>query len=214
MSRRPAPTRGLVRLARAGIFGGSSLLLATGAHLLGGGSLPGAGVLLVAAVLLALLVAVLTARRCRFGVVVGVLAVQQLGLHELFGLAAAARTCALPVTGSHALHVVGASGVEPSASCATGAGMAMAMTAGGTPAWVMGAAHVVAVLATAWLLARGEAWLWRAVDRVVSAAGLAGSHPLSSTSRDRELVGRVAATCRSAVRSAAAPRGPPLASAR
>lgn len=74
----------------------------------------------------------------------------------------------------------------------------------------MTAAHVVAVLVTAWVLARGEAWLWRTVARVSAAAGLAVGHPMLSGPRRRRPVGPVVTTCRTAVRSAAAPRGPPV----
>ena len=63
----------------------------------------------------------------------------------------------------------------------------------------MTAAHVVAVLVTAWVLARGEAWLWRTVARVAAAAGLAVGHPSLPGS-----------TCASAGRPARhRPAGPP-----
>jgi hypothetical protein len=207
-----APTAGRVRVARASVLGGTSLLLATGAHVLGGGSLPGVGVLLVAGMLLGLLAAVLTARRVRLPALLALLGVQQLALHELFGLAAAAPACtptasAYAAHGGHAAHLAG--GADPLVSSCVGAAAGMA-TMSGAPAWVMTAAHVVAVLVTAWVLARGEAWLWRTVARVAAAAGLAVGRPALSSPRRRQPVGRVVTTCRNAVRSAAAPRGPPL----
>ncbi|WP_204912662.1 hypothetical protein [Microlunatus spumicola] len=210
----PVPTGGRVRVVRAAVLGGTSLMLATGAHVLGGGSLPGPGVLLVASVLLGLLAALLTARRLRLPLLVGLLGAEQLALHELFRLAGVARACApgaLPPStyathGTHAAHAAHAAVGSTVPTCAAG-DMVMAS---GAPAWVMTALHVVAVLATAWLLARGEAWLWRTVQRVVIAAGLALGHPAPRGSGDGQPVGRVPAVCRAALRSAAAPRGPPL----
>ena len=204
------PTTGRVRVARAGVLGGTSLVLATGAHVLGGGSLPGVGVLLVAGMLLGLLAAVLTARRVRLPALLALLGVQQLALHELFGLAAAAPTCTSTAStyaarGGHAAHLIG--GADPLVSACAGAAGAMAMP--GAPAWVMPAAHVAALLVTAWVLACGEAWLWRTVARVAAAAGLAVGHPsLPAPQRGRPVAPPV--ECRTAVWSAAAPRGPPL----
>lgn len=214
----PVPSTGRVRVARAGVLGGTSLLLATGAHVLGGGSLPGVGVLVVAGVLLGLLAAVLTARRVRLPALLALLGVQQLALHELFGLAAVAPMCTPTASapggqtafgghGGHGAHLV--VGVDPLASSCAAATGGMA-TVPGAPAWAMTAAHVVAVLVTAWVLARGEAWLWRTVARVVAAAGLAVGRPSLPAPRRRQPVGRVVMTCRTAVWSAGAPRGPPL----
>lgn len=207
----PAPTIGRVRAARTGVLGGTSLFLATGAHVLGGGSLPDVGVLLVAGMLLGLLAAVLTARRVRLPALLALLGVQQLALHELFGLAAAAPACTPTASAyaGHAGHAGHLGGADPFMSgCATAAGGMAAMP--GTSAWAMTAAHVLAVLVTAWVLARGEAWLWRTVARVVAAAGLAVGKPSLPRSRGRRPVRRLVTTCRNAVWSAAAPRGPPL----
>ena len=74
-------TRGWARLARAGVLGGASLFLATAGHVLGGGTLPGAGLLALTAVGLGLLAVTLTARRLRFGVLLAALGVEQLLLH-------------------------------------------------------------------------------------------------------------------------------------
>jgi hypothetical protein len=205
----PVPSAGRWRVARAGVLGGLSLLLATGAHVLGGGPLPGVGVLLIAGLLLGLLAAVVTVRRCRFGLLVGLLGAQQLALHALFDAAGAARACTLGAPDmtpmAHAGHLQGLDQVV--ASCASGGGVPMTTS---VPGWVMWAAHLVAVLLTAWLLARGEAWLWRAVDRVAAAAGLAVGRRTPSALRDHELTGYVDARRRRPAYAAAAPRGPPL----
>ena len=47
---------------------------------------------------------------------------------------------------------------------------AMAMTDGGTTSWAMIVGHTAATVATAWLLGRGEAWLWRTAERAIRAA--------------------------------------------
>jgi hypothetical protein len=202
------PATGWWRAARVGVLGGLSLLLATGAHVLGGGSLPGAGVLLVAALVLGLLAAVVTVRRCRFALLAGLLGVQQLALHELFTVAGAARTCTLgasgPASAAHPGHVPGVARLIT--SCASEGGMQMTT---GVPGWVMWAAHLGAVLVTAWVLARGEAWLWRAVDRVAAAAGLAVHRPGSPLAREPGSTAYVGVHRRRLAYAAAAPRGPP-----
>lgn len=150
-------TGGWARLARAGVFGGASLFLATAGHVLGGGTLPGAGLLALTAVGLGLLAVTLTARRLRFGVLLAALGVEQLLLHLLFHASTTAMTCASVVMPGHAM--------TGTAVCGTGA----AATAG----WPMLLGHVLAVLATAWLLARGEQWLWSVADRIHRSTGTA-----------------------------------------
>lgn len=193
-----APARGAVRLARVGALGGGSLLLATLAHLVGGGELPAAWVLAVTGVLLGVVAVTLTARRCRFGLLLAALTVQQLLLHLLFDSASRVvpGCSALAMPTGHAAHGV----VQ---SC----GMTTAMHPG-VPGWTMWAGHLLATVLTAALLARGETWLWRAADRVVAAATAApGSRPatrLARTAPARPLA-------RPALRDsgAAGPRGPP-----
>lgn len=149
-------TGGWARLARAGVLGGASLFLATAGHVLGGGTLPGAGLLALTAVGLALVAVTLTARRLRFGVLLTALGVEQLLLHLLLHASTAASTCAAVSMPGHGM---GAAGTV----CGTGS----AGVAGGS----MLLGHALAVLATAWLLARGERWLWSAVDRIHRATG-------------------------------------------
>jgi hypothetical protein len=73
------------RAVRVAVLGATSLLLATSAHAVGGGDLPALGVLAVTAIVLGLVAVPLTARRCRTGVLLAVLGVQQTLLHLLFG---------------------------------------------------------------------------------------------------------------------------------
>lgn len=153
--RGPLALRGAVRASRAVLLGGSSLLLATAAHLAGGGTLPGTGVLTVAGFALGLLAVVLTRRRVRLPVLLAALVPQQLLLHLLFGTAAAVGGCG-PGQAHHA-----------------GSALTCMPAHGAVPmgySWPMVVVHVVATLATAWLLARGEAWCWRLVARVAHAA--------------------------------------------
>jgi hypothetical protein len=142
-------TGGWARLARAGVLGGASLFLATAGHVIGGGTLPGAGLLFLTAIGLALLSVTLTVRRLRFGVLLAALGLEQVLLHLLFHASTAAATCAAVAMPGHTMAAT---------VCGTG-------TATGT-SWPMMVGHAAAVLATAWLLARGERWLWGVTDRL------------------------------------------------
>jgi hypothetical protein len=150
-------TGGWARLARAGVFGGASLFLATAGHVVGGGTLPGAGLLALTAIGLALLSVTLTVRRLRFGVLLAALGLEQVLLHLLFHASTAAATCAAVAMPGHAM--------SSSAVCGTGTATATS--------WSMLWGHAAAVLATAWLLACGERWLWGVADRLRRYAGAA-----------------------------------------
>lgn len=145
-----ALTGGWARLARAGVLGGASLALAASGHVIGGGVLPGGGLLALLGIALALVAVSLTARRLRFGALVAMLAIEQIALHLVFHAATAAVSCAVVAMPGHAM--------EPATICASGT----VSVAG----WPMLLGHALALVATAWLLARGERWLWRVVDRV------------------------------------------------
>jgi hypothetical protein len=156
------------RAVRVAVLGATSLLLATSAHTVGGGDLPAPGLLAVTAVVLGLIAVPLTGRRCRTGVLLAILGVQQTLLHLLFSSAAAHPTCE-PSGLTAAAHQLGA-------ACGMHGAMAMSvqsttpMTDSGTTSWAMIMAHAVATVATAWLLGRGEAWLWRTAERAIRAA--------------------------------------------
>ncbi|MGI8458431.1 MAG: hypothetical protein ACR2LI_10010 [Propionibacteriaceae bacterium] len=74
-----APWQGFLRGVRVVVLGGVSMLLASGAHLPGGGQLSSAGVVVVSGFVLGLVAAVVTARRCRLPVLLLVLGVEQVG---------------------------------------------------------------------------------------------------------------------------------------
>lgn len=199
----PAPTTGAARVARATILGATSELLATAAHLTGGGRLPSAGVLTVVGILLALVAVTVTARRCRTGLLLVVLGVQQVALHLVFEAAASVGShCPLPETVMHhgaPLRLALARCPEP-----VMAGPAMHWPGG----WTMWVGHVAATVLTALLLARGETWLWQVADRVVASATAAPGRRRISGSRR---AGCSAAFSLVGSRSfaPAAPRGPP-----
>lgn len=184
------------RVARVGLLGGGSLALATAAHLSGGGSLPGPGVLLVAGFVLGLVALLLTRRRVRLPVVLAVLVPQQVLLHVLFDTAAAAVGGCTPVQAAHHAMTV--------LTCMPTHGMGPMGYA-----WPMFVGHAVATLGTAWLLARGEAWCWRLVDRAVRAAYVA---PVARPRRRRPRPATVAAVRLLLLRPhrPRVTRGPPL----
>jgi hypothetical protein len=158
-------SKGVGRALRVSLLGGGSLLLATAAHLSGGGTLPSPGVLAVAAFVLCLVALVLTRHRVRLPVLLAALVPQQVALHVLFDTAAAAvGGCTTAQAAHHAMTVL---------TCMPAHGM------GPTGyAWPMVVGHLVATLGTAWLLARGEAWCCALVERVADAAYVApGARP-------------------------------------
>ncbi|NUP73727.1 MAG: hypothetical protein HOQ07_03625, partial [Sinomonas sp.] len=153
----------------AAVVAGATVFLAAAAHTVGGGVLPDP--LILAAVLALVLapVVLLSRRKISGPSMLAVLSAGQLALHEAFG-ALSVTSGPVPVLapeGGH-VHVLGA--------------LSPAHAAGGThtesPA--MMAAHAVATLVTALLLARGEAALWallswlRPLVRVLAALRL---HP-------------------------------------
>jgi hypothetical protein len=195
---RAALTQGWVRLARAGIFGGSSLLLATAGHTVGGGALPGAGLLALTGVGSALVAVSLTARRVRFTALLAVLSVEQVLLHLVFHAATAAGGCADLAMPGHTMAASTVCGPAVSSS---------AVSTSAAYGWSMLLGHVVAVVITAWLLARGERWLWRAVDRVHAYASVRPSR------LRRALSASIAARAATRTRFTwlpASPRAPPV----
>jgi hypothetical protein len=188
------------RAVRVAVLGATSLLLATSAHTLGGGDLPAPGVLAVTAIVLGLLAVPLTGRRCRTGLLLAVLGVQQTLLHLVFSSAAAHPACE-PSGWAAAAHELGS---------ACGMHGAMPMTDAGTTSWSMIIAHALATAATAWLLGRGEAWLWRTAERVIRAAlGTLAGHVADD--RPRMIILERLSPWVTPAYAPSAPRGPPAA---
>ena len=188
------------RGVRVAALGATSLLLATSAHAVGGGDLPAPGVLAVTAIVLGLLAVPLTARRCRTGVLLAVLGVQQTLLHLFFSSAAAHPGCE-PSGLEAAGHQLGSACVMHGA---------MAMTDAGTTSWAMIVAHTAATVATAWLLGRGEAWLWRTAECAIRAALSTLTGRVSDDRPSLIIVGRTSPWVAPAY-AVSAPRGPPAA---
>lgn len=154
VTRQPAnPLAGGRRLARAASLGVAMYGLAAGAHVVAGGGLPGWPVTALLTALLGVLAVAFTARRRRLPALFAVLAVGQAALHVLFSLLETPAASCLPAGGSH--HAV-------TVTCAPGTASATMLM----PSLTMLLTHVAATLATAWVLARGEAWLWRTLRSV------------------------------------------------
>ena len=194
------PTAGPWRLARVAGLGIAAYGLAVGAHVGAGGGLPGwpASVMLTA--LLGVLGVAFTTRRRRLPALLGALTAAQVVLARHPLAAGRARVVVWPG---------GRRSPRRDSSCdpsvATTGSVAMAM-----PSLPMLLAHLAATAVTAWVLARGEAWLWRTLQGVlaVPVAVRIGATP------------RVWVLQREAARSTTrwirpdAPRGPPESAAR
>jgi hypothetical protein len=174
------------------------MLLATGAHLVGGGRSPSPGLLLVTTFLVGLTAVSVTARRVGLGTLLAVLGLEQLLLHELFDAAAMSAAGCTPVLGNHGAAMASCViGGHPSGSASTMSGASFTMLL----------AHLVATVATAWVLARGEQWLWALCDRAVRAATCSPNRRIRRPRAPRPVLEptlRVAGR-----RTPAAPRGPP-----
>ena len=163
-----SPVRGPLRVLRVGALGGTSLLLATGAHLAGGGRLPSVATLTVLASLLGMVAAVVTARRCRLPLLFVVLGLEQAALHYVLTASTAATTLGCVPAGHQHLGTATGGCLLPG-DAMTG----MASGPGATSAMLVG--HLLAVVATAWLLAGGEAWVWGLAERLIRSTVVAVS---------------------------------------
>lgn len=178
------PSRGGLRVLRAGAVAGSVLALAAGAHVVGGGDLPGPALLLAVVVVLGAVTLLLAGRRFSWPVLTGLLGGGQLVLHELLD-ACSAQTVAVVPQGHHQTWV-------PLAETASRAGS-------GTAAMTL--AHVAATAATTLLLLHGEHVLWslwtwlRPLVRVLRTllgpvAGPPARFPATTVPRPRSVVAR------------------------
>lgn len=154
-----------LRLLRSLIVTGVIVGLAAGGHLFGGGNLPAPMITVALAALVLVPVTWLTRRELSFTTLLGLLGAGQLVLHEAFTTLSVSAVCQAPVTAGSHLHA-GTSSLHclPSASAAASAAASAGMDAhpaSGVDPVAMLAGHVLAVLATAWFLRRGEASLWQ-----------------------------------------------------
>ncbi|MFK0010069.1 hypothetical protein ACIQTZ_23730 [Paenarthrobacter sp. NPDC090520] len=142
-------SRASFRLLRTGMISSLIIGLASGGHLAGGGVLPEPAILLGLCALTVLPVSILTTFRLSFHVLVGVLGAGQAWLHWAFHSLSAAASGG-PMPSGHAHH---ASGMAVDAVGVSGAVQA-------SSDGQMFAAHAVATVVTAVVLARGEQALW------------------------------------------------------
>lgn len=137
------------RFPRAVTFTAAMFALAAGAHVLAGGSLPGPAIFAGLVALVLAPVMILAKIRISAPVMAVLLGAGELVLHEAFN-ALSVSTSFTPVPGGH-LH--GASPVP-------GAAAALMPEHAAAPGALMLILHAAATLATALVLARGEAALW------------------------------------------------------
>ncbi|KQU70769.1 hypothetical protein [Phycicoccus sp. Root101] len=147
---------GALRLTRALGLAVAAYGLSLAAHLVGGGSAPspaGTGVLLFVTWWACVLV---THRRLGRVALVSVLALSQVLLHQAFLVAGTAGSC-VTVVHAHAGHLVDGASTVCSAAGMNGMGP---MSHQGPSGAAMVAAHVLAAVLLALVLARGEAAVW------------------------------------------------------
>lgn len=153
------------RFPRAAAFTAGIFALAAGAHVLAGGSLPHPAIVAGLVALVLAPVMILSKFKLSAPVIAGLLAAGQLILHEAFN-AFSVSTEFTPVDGEH-LH--GAAHAYPSAA-------AVMPEHAAVPGVLMLVLHAAATLATALVLARGEAAVWalaawlRPLVRILTAA--------------------------------------------
>jgi hypothetical protein len=157
--------RGPLRLFRAALVTSLAFSLAVAGHVLGGGQLPDIATLAGCAAVLLAPAAWLARRQLSFATLFGVLGAGQLMLHTAFTALSPGVSCLpqlplaqlphfqLPLAGSLA-H-----GGHAGLSCSAAMENMPMGPSGDSPAMLAG--HVLATLATAWLLRSGEAALWQ-----------------------------------------------------
>ncbi|MFB9378628.1 hypothetical protein ACFFKU_06705 [Kineococcus gynurae] len=149
-----SPASGALRLLRSTVTGGAVVALASGAHLAGGGRLPGPVAWLALLVLVACASFTLTRRRLGRRSLLAALTGGQLVLHTLFTVLAP-DAVRLAAAGHH--HVL----VLPDPAAGTMPLLPLLPVPAGGTDLAMAGAHAAATVATALLLAHGEDVLWR-----------------------------------------------------
>ncbi|MBB6404769.1 hypothetical protein [Arthrobacter sp. AZCC_0090] len=141
-------TRASFRILRTGVIGSLILGLAAGGHFAGGGRLPEPAILAALCALTVLPVAVLTRFRLSMPVLTALLGAGQAWLHWAFHALSDGAAPGAPVLTGHAGHAP--------VSLPPEAFGTVAPTHADPIEWQMFAAHAVATLVTALVLARGE----------------------------------------------------------
>lgn len=155
-------------LLRASALATGILTLAAGAHVAGGGQLPAPGILLAILALTGLASTAATRLKLSFPAMAGLMGGGQLALHELFATFSVPSEPSVPVA-AYAGHQHGVPALPPEL-------LAMAGHVGGpadpSSGSLMLAAHALATLGCALLLAKGEAALWALAGWLRPLAGL------------------------------------------
>jgi hypothetical protein len=151
-------------LLRASAVATVILALASGAHLAGGGELPAPAILLAVLALTALGSTTATRLRLGFPAMAALLGGGQLALHELFTAFGHPGAAAPAPATLHTGHLTGADVLAPV--------VGHVHAAEGTSGPLMLAAHALATLGCALLLAKGEAALWALAAWLRPLAGL------------------------------------------
>ncbi|MEV0199578.1 MFS transporter [Nonomuraea sp. NPDC050691] len=194
-----------LRLARTAVFSAVCVVLASLAHVAGGGTAPAPGTAALGLGAASVLALALAGRERHPLTINLALVAAQAVLHELFSAGGP--------TGYVAVHLHGspAAGVSLAVDAGAPAGPGLAVDAG------MLTAHLTATLLTGWWLARGEAALWSLLRRLHDGLGrhlgrvlLAGVFPALPSARQAPPVVRVRAVpLDPALRHCQARRGPP-----
>lgn len=173
------PDRGLPRLARTLVFAVAALALSGLGHLAGGGGWPRLELFALVGPAMLILSLWLSGRRRRLPGLLGILGLTQGLLHAAYHLAhgggavpprlrstlgAASHAPGHPGGGLGGPPVPSTAGAVP--HLAAGPHDGAAVLTGLLPSPGMLLAHVLAVVLTAWVMARGEQALWRVVHRL------------------------------------------------
>ena len=203
------PVQAPLTLPRALTVTGLVLGIAAAAHTAGGGHLPPVPVLALLAALVLLPVTVLARRRLGIASISGVLGAGQLALHTAFSsLPAPVEHCTSAGIAAHGHHQV-----QAIPDCLTRASGILALHLPAIPGPVMVAAHILAVAATALLLAHGEAALRRALAWLAPPAIKLHARPLLRWTAPAPLAGSCVPPLHPSLRTRLF-RGPPAALAR
>lgn len=171
-----------VRLLRAAVVSVVILALSAGAHVVGGGELPDPAIVLGLGALMMLAVTAGARHALTFPALMGVLGCGQFVLHHAFGLLSTAATC---VPASTHLHF--GLGGHATLACSGPLEMQQSGAAGGADAAML-AAHLVATLATAVVITRGEESLHATSIRLApSASDPAAARSPASTGTDHRV---------------------------
>lgn len=159
----PVSARIPFHLLRSTTVAATVVLLAAVAHVLGGGSLPGAGIMAASLAMTGLVSTLATRRQLRLPAMTAVLGAGQLALHEVFTALSVPASGTSPAVGAgHHLagqaEIVSGHGLPFAQAAEAAAGHAHQVDS--PLAALMLTGHVVATLLCAGLLARGEAALW------------------------------------------------------